>query len=139
MDALSCGALRSRVPAFLDFSFTFCVPVRHFFVFPYAPAFLFRVPMLLQSTHRWVGSTCHRVTIPPHHVCAVYKYTGGKPVWGQTRVSSTIPHFHLSISTSHFLAISSQERKFVFPIRLRSVLCVPAFLYKICIPRCPCS
>ena len=45
-----CEPLRSRVPAFLDFSFAFRIPTflyDIFFVLPCALAFLFRVPMLL--------------------------------------------------------------------------------------------
>ena len=48
-------AFASRVPAFLDFSFPFHVPAFHnaiVFAFPRAPAFLFRVPMLPQFTHK---------------------------------------------------------------------------------------
>ena len=49
-------AFASRVPAFLAFSFAFPrprVPVRHCFrfSFPLAPAFLFRILMLLYVTH----------------------------------------------------------------------------------------
>ena len=48
-------AFASRVPAFLDFSFPFHVPAflnAIVFAFPRAPAFLFRVPMLLEFTHK---------------------------------------------------------------------------------------
>ena len=47
MGARSCGHLRSRVPALLDFSFAFRVPAflyNIFFAFRCAPAFLFHVP-----------------------------------------------------------------------------------------------
>ena len=94
MGARSCRPLRSRVPAFLNFSFAFRVPAflyDIFFPFLCAPAFLFCVPMLLcqrayvwgvevqlitraLSVHRRIrraGSTRHR---------AVYTYTGWKPV-----------------------------------------------------------
>ena len=44
-----------RVPAFLEFSFAFCVPALLYdivFAFPRALAFLFHVPMLLLFTHK---------------------------------------------------------------------------------------
>ena len=47
MGTRSCGPLRSRVPALLDFSFAFRVPAflyNIFFAFPCAPAFFSRVP-----------------------------------------------------------------------------------------------
>ena len=70
---------------------------------------------------RRAGSTRHRATTPPRLACAVYESTGGKPVWGQTRVSSTIPSTS-PLSTRHNCVISSQERKFSVPILSRSCL-----------------
>ena len=53
MGARSYGPLRSRVPAFLDFIFAFQrYGMKFFFAFPCALAFLFRVLMLLQFTHK---------------------------------------------------------------------------------------
>ena len=79
-----CEPLRSRVPAFLDFSFAFRIPTflyDIFFVLPCALAFLFRVPMLLcPLAYVWGwGATHHtraecvwadqvgRVNSPPRH------------------------------------------------------------------------
>ena len=81
------------------------VPVQHFFAFPCALTFLFRVTMLLyQRVYVWgvgvrlitralcvhgrirrAGSTRHLAITPPRHACAVYEYTGRKPVWGETK------------------------------------------------------
>ena len=114
------------IPAFLDFSFAFPrslifplhsrVPVRHSFRDPLCsrlPVLRFYAPvsksvcvggwvrlitrsLLVYGRIRRVGSTRHLAITPPRHTCAVKEYTGGKPVWGQTHISSTIPPFHLS-------------------------------------------
>ena len=149
-----CGPLLSRLPAFLDFSFAFQVPAFLYNIFLRSPVLLHFCFAFLCScvnermcgvgvqliTHvlyvygriRWAGSTCHRATHnPPGHECIVYKYTGGKPVWGQTHILSTIPPFHLSSPPlpHHNCVISSQERKFSFP-----------FLSHSCIKfACPCT
>ena len=155
MGARSCGPLRSRVPAFLDFSFAFRVPLHYFFRVPLYS----RVPVSRSyapvSTSVCVGVGCNSshsrcmcmdgsggpgqlatapLTTPPRHACAVYEYTGRKPVWGQTHISSTIPPFHLSSPPlpRHNCVNSSQEHEFSVPFLSRST-----FLYKICVTARP--
>ena len=115
----SCGPLRSRLPTFLDFSFAFRVPAFLYDIFLRSPvlsrscfAFLCSwVNMCMcvgwgcNSSHARcvcmdgsgkLGKLATGTTTPPRHACTVYEYTGGKPVWGQTHISPTIPPFHLS-------------------------------------------
>ena len=107
-----------RVPAFL---------YNIFFAFPCALAFLFPVPTLLSqweysmcgwgATHHtcavcvWTDQAC-RVNSPLRHytpssrVLGVRVYTGGKLVWGQTRVSSINPPLPPLLSV-HVITVSS--------------------------------
>ena len=79
-----------------------------------------RVPISCSyATECMCGKHCAAIT-PPRHLSAVYEYSGGKPVWGKTRISSTIPPFTFPLSTRHNCVMSSQEREFSVPILLRS-------------------
>ena len=104
--------LRSRLPVLLDFSFAFPRSCMTFFSrSPVLPRSCF---VFLVYGMCWGGGATHHtravcvwtdqgggVNSPlrhysPRYTCVVYESTGRKPVWGQTRVSSTIPPFHLS-------------------------------------------
>ena len=79
-----------------------------------------RVPISCSyATECMCRKHCAAIT-PPRHLSAVYEYSGGKPVWGKTRISSTIPPFTFPLSTRHNCVMSSQEREFSVPILLRS-------------------
>ena len=79
-----------------------------------------RVPISCSyATECMCRKHCTAIT-PPRHLSAVYEYSGGKPVWGKTRISSTIPPFTFPLSTRHNCVMSSQEREFSVPILLRS-------------------
>ena len=71
---------------------------------------------------------------PPRHACAVYEYTSGKPVWGQTHISSTPPSTS-PLSTRHNFVISSQEREFSVPILSRS--CIKFAFPRARVPKIP--
>ena len=91
-----------------------CFPVQHFLRSPVLPRFCFAFlytrsvcvgvgeqlitrALCVYGRIRRAGSTRHLAITPPRHTCAVYENTGGKPVLGQTHISSsTIPPFHLS-------------------------------------------
>ena len=100
MGAHSCGPLRSHVNSFLDFCFAFRIPAFLYkicFAFLCAPAFLFRVPLLLcqrayiHMRGGWGCNTCTvclwtdqtgQVNLPPVHYppsscvrSVQYKYT----------------------------------------------------------------
>ena len=142
MGAHSCGPLRSHVNSFLDFCFAFRIPAFLYkicFAFLCAPAFLFHVPLLLcQRAYihmrggwgatpalcvygriRRARSTCHQSTTPLRHACAVYSTSilaGSRFGWGQTCVSSTIPHSTSPLSTLITVSSRTQKRKFSIPI-----------------------
>ena len=79
-----------------------------------------RVPISCSyATECMCGKHCAAIT-PPRQLSAVYEYSGGKPVWVKTRISSTISPFTFPLSTRHNCVMSSQEREFSVPILSRS-------------------
>ena len=147
MGTRSCGPLHSRVPALLEFSFAFRVAAFLYNIFLHSPVLLRSCFEFL--VYVWGSKSSHSCCVcmdvsggpgqlattplpPPHQACRVYESTGGKPVWGQTHVLSTIPPSTspLSTSTCHNCVISSQEREF-------SVLffCLPRSCIKFAFPR----
>ena len=159
MGARSCGHLRSRVPALLDFSFAFRVPAflyNIFFAFRCAPAFLFHVPSVCVGMGEQLitralfcmdgsGGPGQLAILPlppppPRHACTVYESTGGKPVWGQTRFSSTIPPSTSPLSTRHSCVISSQKCEFSIPILSHSAFpssCIIFAFLRTRVPKIP--
>ena len=67
-----------------------------------------RVPISCSyATECMCRKHCAAIT-PPRHLSAVYEYSGGKPVWGKTHISSTI---HLSPFLSvHVTTVSCLHR-----------------------------
>ena len=162
MGAYSCGALRSRVPAFLDFSFAFRVPaflLRHFFHIPLCS----RIPVS-RSYAPLSKSVCVGGGGVTHHmrtVCVTLCMDGsGKlgqlatspspPLVTHGRCTSILvgsrfgvkfiscpqsPPSTSPLSTRHNCVISSQERIFIVPILSRSAL--PRSCIKCAFPRAP--
>ena len=126
MGARSCVPLHSRVPAFLDFPFAFPRSCTTFFslspvlsrsCFPFLRSWVNESMCGWGATHHtcavcvWTDQAC-RVNSPLRHytpssrVLGVRVYTGGKLVWGQTRVSSINPPLPPLLSV-HVITVSS--------------------------------
>ena len=152
MGTRSCGCLRSCVPAFLDFSSAFLYD--NFFAFPCAPAFLFRVPMLLcQQAYVWgvgeqlitcalqcvygrirrAGSTRHHATTSPLVNCArcTSILAGSRFEVILVSCPQSPPSTSL-LSTCHNCLSIHRNAYLAFFFLSHS-----AFLYKICVPAHP--
>ena len=142
MGVHSCGPLCSRVPAFLDFSFAFRVPVRNFFRFPlcsrvlvlssYDPVLSFNELICGGATHHtravcvWINQV-GRVNSPPRHYpppLVTRARCMSQPAGSQFEVKLVSrpqsPPSTSPFSTHHNCVISSQECKFSDSILSRS-------------------
>ena len=139
MGTRSCGPLRSRVPALLDFSFAFRVPAflyNIFFAFPCAPAFLcscVNEHMVVQlitrplSVYGWIRRAGQLTTVQCMSMRAGSQFKVKLMSLPQSPPSTS------TLSTRHNCLISLQECELSFPILSRSPF--PRSCIKFAFPR----